>query len=206
MGVLTAFLFLGETLRGWQIVGGVIAIGGMWLAAYRRSWNRRGGRRCGSTPPPRSRPSIASSRARRSWSPGAPARSGSNSGVHYRMATLRRSVSAGTFPAIEPDRFSDDALEIDCRDETGSAPATASHHGAATLIDELFFASDEVAIHRGRRRSGAAPGRASRGVQDPRPRERGRRALAASKSESAARRPCAGWRLGRRASRALQLS
>ena len=33
VGVLTAVLFLGETLGGWQIVGGIIALVGMWLAS-----------------------------------------------------------------------------------------------------------------------------------------------------------------------------
>jgi drug/metabolite transporter (DMT)-like permease len=33
IGVATAIVFLGEVLRGGQVVGGVIAIGGMWLAA-----------------------------------------------------------------------------------------------------------------------------------------------------------------------------
>jgi drug/metabolite transporter (DMT)-like permease len=33
VGVATAVVFLGEELRGGQIVGGVIAIIGMWLAA-----------------------------------------------------------------------------------------------------------------------------------------------------------------------------
>jgi drug/metabolite transporter (DMT)-like permease len=33
VGVATAVLFLGEVLRGWQVVGAVIALVGMWLAA-----------------------------------------------------------------------------------------------------------------------------------------------------------------------------
>jgi drug/metabolite transporter (DMT)-like permease len=33
VGVLTAVLFLGEALGGWQIVGGLIALSGMWLAS-----------------------------------------------------------------------------------------------------------------------------------------------------------------------------
>lgn len=33
MGVLAAVLFLGETLDGWQIVGAVLALAGMWLAS-----------------------------------------------------------------------------------------------------------------------------------------------------------------------------
>jgi drug/metabolite transporter (DMT)-like permease len=33
VGVATAVVFLGEVLRGWQVVGGLIAILGMWLAA-----------------------------------------------------------------------------------------------------------------------------------------------------------------------------
>ena len=33
VGVLTAVLFLGETLQGWQILGGVAALAGMWLAS-----------------------------------------------------------------------------------------------------------------------------------------------------------------------------
>ena len=35
VGVLTAVLFLGETLGAWQILGGVIALAGMWLASSR---------------------------------------------------------------------------------------------------------------------------------------------------------------------------
>jgi drug/metabolite transporter (DMT)-like permease len=31
--VLAAVLFLGETPGGWQMVGGVVALGGMWLAS-----------------------------------------------------------------------------------------------------------------------------------------------------------------------------
>jgi drug/metabolite transporter (DMT)-like permease len=37
VGVLTAVLFLGETLLAWQIVGGVIALAGMWLASTERT-------------------------------------------------------------------------------------------------------------------------------------------------------------------------
>lgn len=33
VGVLTAFLFLGETLGAWQMLGGVVALAGMWLAS-----------------------------------------------------------------------------------------------------------------------------------------------------------------------------
>jgi drug/metabolite transporter (DMT)-like permease len=33
VGVLTAAMFLSETLQTWQIVGGAIALGGMWLAS-----------------------------------------------------------------------------------------------------------------------------------------------------------------------------
>jgi drug/metabolite transporter (DMT)-like permease len=33
IGVLTAVLFLGESLGGWQVLGGLIALTGMWLAA-----------------------------------------------------------------------------------------------------------------------------------------------------------------------------
>jgi uncharacterized membrane protein len=33
VGVLTAVLFLGETLRVWHILGGIIALAGMWLAS-----------------------------------------------------------------------------------------------------------------------------------------------------------------------------
>jgi drug/metabolite transporter (DMT)-like permease len=33
VGVITAVLFLGESLEGWQIVGGLIALAGMWLAS-----------------------------------------------------------------------------------------------------------------------------------------------------------------------------
>ena len=33
VGVITAYLFLGETLHGWQIFGGAIALAGMWLAS-----------------------------------------------------------------------------------------------------------------------------------------------------------------------------
>lgn len=33
VGVLTAVVFLGETLHGWQIAGGILALAGMWLAS-----------------------------------------------------------------------------------------------------------------------------------------------------------------------------
>jgi drug/metabolite transporter (DMT)-like permease len=33
VGVLTAVLFLGESLAGWQITGAVLALVGMWLAS-----------------------------------------------------------------------------------------------------------------------------------------------------------------------------
>jgi drug/metabolite transporter (DMT)-like permease len=33
VGVLTAAVFLGETLGAWQILGGVVALAGMWLAS-----------------------------------------------------------------------------------------------------------------------------------------------------------------------------
>jgi drug/metabolite transporter (DMT)-like permease len=33
VGVITAMLFLGEPLEGWQVVGGAIALVGMWLAS-----------------------------------------------------------------------------------------------------------------------------------------------------------------------------
>jgi drug/metabolite transporter (DMT)-like permease len=33
IGVLSAVVFLGETLNGWQIVGAVLALVGMWLAS-----------------------------------------------------------------------------------------------------------------------------------------------------------------------------
>jgi drug/metabolite transporter (DMT)-like permease len=33
VGVITAVIFLGEPLEGWQVVGGVIALLGMWLAS-----------------------------------------------------------------------------------------------------------------------------------------------------------------------------
>jgi drug/metabolite transporter (DMT)-like permease len=33
VGVLTAVLFLGEALHGWQIVGALLALLGMWLAS-----------------------------------------------------------------------------------------------------------------------------------------------------------------------------
>jgi drug/metabolite transporter (DMT)-like permease len=40
VGVVTAVLFLGEVLRGGQVVGAVIALAGMWLAASNPASNR----------------------------------------------------------------------------------------------------------------------------------------------------------------------
>jgi drug/metabolite transporter (DMT)-like permease len=36
VGVLTAVILLGETLDLWQILGGVVALAGMWLASVER--------------------------------------------------------------------------------------------------------------------------------------------------------------------------
>jgi drug/metabolite transporter (DMT)-like permease len=36
VGVLTAVIVLGETLRLWQVSGGVVALAGMWLASVER--------------------------------------------------------------------------------------------------------------------------------------------------------------------------
>jgi RarD protein len=40
VGVLSAVLFLGESLNGWQIAGGVAALGGMWLASMQEGRER----------------------------------------------------------------------------------------------------------------------------------------------------------------------
>ena len=41
VGVLTAVILLGETLGLWQVVGGVVALAGMWLASFERDALRR---------------------------------------------------------------------------------------------------------------------------------------------------------------------
>jgi drug/metabolite transporter (DMT)-like permease len=40
VGVLTAVILLGETLGVWQMVGGVVALAGMWLASFERDAQR----------------------------------------------------------------------------------------------------------------------------------------------------------------------
>ena len=42
VGVLTAVVFLGESLRGGQMLGGVVALTGMWLAASSQPSEKRG--------------------------------------------------------------------------------------------------------------------------------------------------------------------
>jgi drug/metabolite transporter (DMT)-like permease len=41
VGVLTVVVFLGETLRLWQVSGGVVALAGMWLASVERGGPER---------------------------------------------------------------------------------------------------------------------------------------------------------------------
>jgi drug/metabolite transporter (DMT)-like permease len=44
VGVVTAVILLGETLGVWQVVGGVVALAGMWLASVQREAQRPVGR------------------------------------------------------------------------------------------------------------------------------------------------------------------